>query len=377
MPRASGRESSEMRRDPGSAPDGASLKRLVSPTYLAHVVRYEAGLATSELRTRRRLTRILGGERPVVAGPWCSEIGFELLYWIPFLREVLARHGVDSERVIAVSRGGAGPWYREVAGGYVDLLDHFEERELKRWLTERVESSRTQKQTSVGAFERHFLDRAGAALGDDAVLLHPSTMYGLFMPFWAGRRSVDAVRDWTRFEPLSHAVTDGGALRSELPDEYVAVKAYFSKPFPDTGENRAFLRRLLDSLTESGDVVLLSSGADVDEHTEYQGADVRVHMIGDLMTPANNLAVQTQAIAGARALVATYGGFSYLGPLLGTPTLSFHSTDNFKPAHLEVMHWLLKSLRSREQAATFVHAHVRDFPLFALVGSRGAAWTRG
>jgi hypothetical protein len=366
-----------MRRDAGGAANGASLKRLLSPAYLAHVARYEAGLATSELRTKRRLGRIVEGERPILAGPWCSEIGFELLYWIPFLREVLARHGVDRERVVAVSRGGAGPWYRELAGGYVDLLDHFEEAELKRWLTERVESSRTQKQTSVGLFERQFLDRAGPALGADPVLLHPSSMYGLFMPFWVGRRSVQVVRDWTRFEPLADGATDAGDRRSELPDEYVAVKAYFSKPFPDTPENRAFLRRLLESLAEGGDVVLLSSGADVDEHTEYEGPGARVHTIGHLMTPADNLAVQTQAIAGARALVTTYGGFSYLGPLVGTPTLSFHSTDNFKPAHLEVMHWLLKSLRGRGHAATFVHAHVRDFPLFDLVASRGAAWSRG
>jgi hypothetical protein len=357
-----------------SSAAGGSLRRLLSPSYLAHVARYEVDLATTELRTRRRLARLAGSGRPILAGPWCSEIGFELLYWIPFLREVLARYGVPAERVVAVSRGGTGPWYGDLASRYVDLLEYFDQAELKRSLTERMESSRTQKQMSVGAFERDFLERARAALGEEPVLLHPSSMYGLFMPFWAGRRSVGVVRDWTRFEPLAGAE---GGRPLDLPAEYVAVKAYFSKPFPDTGENHAFLARVLESLAESGDVVLLSSGADVDEHTEYDGAGGRVHTIGHLMTPADNLAVQTQAIAGARALVTTYGGFSYLGPLVGTPTLSFHSTDNFKPAHLEVMHWLLKSLRGRGHAATFVHAHVRDFPLFDLVASRGAARTRG
>src|SRR5665648_81960 len=42
--------------------------------------------------------------RPIVVGPWLMEIGFELLYWIPYLRAQLARLGIPKERVIAVSR---------------------------------------------------------------------------------------------------------------------------------------------------------------------------------------------------------------------------------------------------------------------------------
>ena len=45
--------------------------------------------------------------RPVVVGPWLMEIGFELLYWIPYLRAQLRRLGIPKERVIAISRGGA------------------------------------------------------------------------------------------------------------------------------------------------------------------------------------------------------------------------------------------------------------------------------
>src|SRR5262249_57575403 len=50
-----------------------------------------------------------------------------------------------------------------------------------------------------------------------------------------------------------------------------------------------------------------------------------------------NLAVQTRIIAGARGLVATYGGFSYLGPLLGVPTLTFEEIEQTVPLHLEVI----------------------------------------
>ena len=66
------------------------------------------------------------GRHPIVAGPWLSEVGFEVLYWIPFLRWFEDRYRVDRERVIAVSRGGASSWYADVAGAYVDIFDHLD-----------------------------------------------------------------------------------------------------------------------------------------------------------------------------------------------------------------------------------------------------------
>ena len=153
----------------------------------------------------------------------------------------------------------------------------------------------------------------------------------------------------------------------------MAVKAYFTKPFPDTAANRAFLRELLSALTQQVNVVLLSSGVDIDEHTDYLEEEGSVQTIGDDMTPSDNLAVQTNAILRARALVTTYGGFSYLGPMLGTPTLSFHSTDNFKPTHLQVLQLMLRDLRRKGHPASFVHAHVDGFPMFDLISRAASA----
>ena len=292
-------------------------------------------------------------------------MGFELLYWIPFLRSVLEREGIPREQVTAVSRGGAAPWYGDLAGGSVELLDHFREDELKEWLTRRVESSRTQKQMTVGQFEREFERRARGALPDGAGLLHPSVMYDLFTPFWAGRRSVGLVGHWSRWGPLPPQ-----GRPAWLPGDYVAVKAYFTKPFPDTERNREFLRGLLTSLSGRTDVVLLKSGVDIDDHHDFLEAE-GVHTLADRMTPSNNLAVQTDVVAGARALITTYGGFSYLGPLLGTPTVSFHSNDNFKPTHLQVLELMRRQLRHRSEPASFVLAHVDDVPLFDVVAGTG------
>ena len=52
----------------------------------------------------------------IVAGPWLGEVGFELLYWVPFLRWFAERFHVAPERLLVVSRGGTASWYRPFAG---------------------------------------------------------------------------------------------------------------------------------------------------------------------------------------------------------------------------------------------------------------------
>jgi hypothetical protein len=106
---------------------------------------------------------------------------------------------------------------------------------------------------------------------------------------------------------------------------------------PASEENRAFFRSVVERLAERVDVVLLSTGLLVDDHEEWMHVHERVHPIEHLLRPQDNLAVQTRIIAGSRGLVATYGGFSYLGPFLGVPALTFYEVEQTVPVHLEVL----------------------------------------
>jgi ADP-heptose:LPS heptosyltransferase len=124
-------------------------------------------------------------------------------------------------------------------------------------------------------------------------------------------------------------------LRPPLPADYVAVRFYFSECFPATPENQQFARNVVASLAERTTVVVLNPGFAVDEHTDWTpDARGRVVSIGDGLTPERNLAVQSAAIAGARAFVGTYGGYSYLAPLYKVPAVAFYSRQSFKLHHL-------------------------------------------
>ncbi len=50
----------------------------------------------------RELDVILAGDGPVVVGPWLSELGFELLYWIPFVTAIRRRRDIDPKRLVVL-----------------------------------------------------------------------------------------------------------------------------------------------------------------------------------------------------------------------------------------------------------------------------------
>ena len=339
-------------------------KRLASPSAFAAAVRWERRMRVDPRLAELELRRALRTKRPLVIGPWLSEIGFEVLYWIPMLTRLWREHRVDPARVTVISRGGAAPWYADLAHGYVDVLEHFTPEEVATWQQTRHSEEGGQKHFGLTSFDDEVLRRAAPQLPADYQLVHPSAMYRRFLPFWASRRGWWSVHHGVQYRPLPKPAP--AAL--DLPPEYVAVKAYFSDCFPDTAENRAFLTGALERLAARHPVVMLSTGLRLDDHAEA-APDERVLSIAGAMTPTNNLTVQTSVIAGARALVCTYGGFAYLGPLLGVPTFSFFSDANFNPTHLEAA-----QRAGRKLGRTLVPFSVAD--LDALVGAPAAAGER-
>jgi hypothetical protein len=157
-------------------------------------------------------------------------------------------------------------------------------------------------------------------------------MYRTFAPYWSDEAGYARIDQFTRYRRLEPPLAD---RPDGLPHDYVAVRFYFSSSFPATPENQAFARTAIASLAERTTVVLLNPGFRVDDHDDLPtSAAGRVVTIADRMTPARNLAVQSAVIAGARAFVGTYGGYSYLAPLYGVPAVAFYSKRTFKPHHL-------------------------------------------
>jgi len=297
-----------------------------------------SNLSARTLRDLLRSTR--KRETPIIAGPWVGEVGFEVLYWMPLLRWIAEREPWIKERLVVLSRGGSGHWYRGLSSRYVDIFDYLEPGEL--WETRQrnaplARSGRPKdKQFEMAAWERDLVDRVRQHLGFDEVdVLHPSVMF-LALRHLQREEAIPRVRamsSYPRLEP-----PELGPLAGLLPDDFVAAKFYFSAAFPETEANRAFIGSLLRTLTQTTRVVLLNTGMLFDDHWDFEAAvSERLLRVDHLMTPTNNLHLQTIAISRARSFVGTYGGLSYLPPFLGVPSLSFYSRpDQFAQHHLDL-----------------------------------------
>jgi len=278
----------------------------------------------------QRALAVVHGDGDVLVGPWTGEVGFELMYWIPFLTW-LVEQGLSRERMVVVSRGGAGLWYRHLTSRYVDILDLVTPDEFR----ERTAGKKKQYD-SRREIDKELLKKTRDRLGiDEGLVLHPAAMFRLFVGLWRGRATIDLVESFSRFQPLTRPAS--AESPAGLPRDYVVAKFYFSKAFPETAENKAFISEMLQKVSRQTPVALLSTSVRLDEHSDYQSrSSSGVFVVDAHATPQKNLERQTALIAGSRGLIGTYGGFSYLAPFYGVPSLSFFSRRGFEAHHLDL-----------------------------------------
>jgi glycosyltransferase involved in cell wall biosynthesis len=311
------------------------VRNRVIPSLLKHELD-QIPAAPSAEALKRELQRLQKTDAPILIGPWVGEVGYELLYWIPFLNWALKTYGLDRRRLIAVSRGGARPWYRHLTDEYVDVFELFSLDEYRQANEERWDIAGHQKQYRIERMDRDIAQRACNVLGlQHAELLHPSFMYQLLRFYWFEKAGVRLLTQHTEHRPLA-PVPRSTAL-SHLPNDYIAARFYFRPSFPDTPENRRFASDVIRSISRDMPVVLLNTGLTVDDHEDLDVSGMGVYHVDHLMTLERNLELQTEVISRARGFVGTYGGLAYLAPLYGVPSISFYSTDSeLVPAHLDI-----------------------------------------
>jgi hypothetical protein len=331
------------------------------------------GLLMEQLRDDVRLVASASG--PIFVGPFTGEVGFELLYWLPLVRWAVREYPELERRLVIISRGGVEQWWRSFLDvEYIDILSLYEPAEY-------VARKGGDKQRGLKDFDDDVLQRARERLGvESAGLLHP----GLLFAFYYNTRKLvhsDAFANHVKprtggadglaalYDPIPRP-EPSPAVAALLPDEYLAVRFYFRDSFPETPENLRFASAMIDRLSRTHPVVLLNNGIKLDEHSDVgHAANGRVVTLDHLMRPDNNLQLQTEVIARSRAFIGTYGGLSYLAPLLGVPAVGFSSSHiGFAACHL----LLAQRLFSAPTFGPLATLHPDDLPAIVLLAPTAA-----
>lgn len=291
------------------------------------------------LATRLYLRRLALSKRPILLGPWRSEVGFEALYWLPFLRWAAVHFHIDPARFISVTRGGANILYGCPG---VDLFSLRSVEEVRQENLYDWQGTKLQKQTQVTAWDREVLAsaaRKALGRGESYDVLHPAWMYWALEPFWNESRGLPYLSSMTDYTPISkipHAAID-------LPAKYVAMKWYSRATLNGQDPKvRDAIAQVTAIVAAQTPVVLLGGTADVDDHADLPIEHPNVRRL-PAVAPEHNLAQQMQVLAKATAFVGTYGGVAQLALRLGVPSCSlYREFGGTAHAHLALSSWLSK-----------------------------------
>lgn len=264
------------------------------------------------------------GSAPILAGPWTSELGFESLYWLPFLDQVRHTLKIAPERLIPISRGGAAEWYGVPTG-----IELYAMRSLQQCrIAARMEQQRTglQKQYHVTDFDRQVIrDTAESLKLRRYQVLHPSWMYHLLTPFWEARTGLTWAQQHLRFRVLPPPPLPDGL---QLPEKFACVRFYARSTWPPSPETAVFAKGVIAQLSQQVPVILLNPGVHADEHVDFTPEPMppNVFKLTDLckVTPDRDLAIQAAVLARSVGFVGTYGGVANLALRFGRPVFSFY-----------------------------------------------------
>lgn len=236
-------------------------------------------------------------------GPWRGEVGYELLYWIPWItkRVWLCSHPV------VISRGGVGAWYQHLPVEYHNL-DTIPAGPIKQ-LSEMCDPP------LVAPFTNS---------------IHPSEMFKQMKAI----RLSKSVEVGAAFDLLDYRVFTPIEKPIGLPERYIATRIYQSDMMSKASFERcqAYIDRLAQ---EYGLPVVDLQGPQMDDHRPYPvNADMTVSYGDDVL---NNLGVQTRVFAHADAVVATYGGMSYLPTFYRVPVYALYDGPVKRPANVTLI----------------------------------------
>ncbi len=282
----------------------------------------------------KELARVAGSGDPIVVGPWVTEPGIELMFWIPFLRWFIERFAVDPQRVVAISRGGVRGWYAGVAGGYADAFDLVPVEEL-RGLS--PEWNKKERPVEIHEWDRDLFERIKEQCGwSRAQWIHPALLFNFTRVIYnAGPEGDRLLLGMTRHclldMPPPEEILEG------LPREFVAIRFYTQArkgALWDEPRVAHAVREFIRLLSERIPVVNLDPGIRFKDHSISQwdfahDAGDRIWSLKGRTDIRRNLGVQSWLIARSKGFAGTLGGLSCIASVTGVPALTFTALDRY------------------------------------------------
>ena len=272
----------------------------------------------------------------VIFGPWLGEVGPELQYWIPFIRQ-LKKDFFRHKKTVVISRGAVQSWYGDFADNYLELFNHLTLEQYRELREKVVKTTGLEKQLYESSAEKQIIKSICLKKEfPDAYIIYPSMMWQVVWPWSEGKISLENLVSQLTFEKIKPDVNIGRFVDElGLPEKFAVMKFYASSLFPKNKANSLFIRNLLAKLVKRSAVVVLNNKS-VDNHPVFDiSAGKRITILERNFPVESNLGIQTEIIRRSSCFYGTNGGFNVIPALVGRPAVAFFSTplSKFMPAY--------------------------------------------
>lgn len=310
------------------------------------------------------LERLKRSDAPILVGPWRGEVGFEVLYWIPFIDQIAHMTGIPRERFVPISRGGASAWYGTPTG--LELYAFRSPQQVRVANREQVAETGLFKQETVSPFDRGIIyDAADQLKVSKYHVLHPAWMYLRLAEYWTMHKGLSWLNPQLRYTQIQTPAVNPSV---NLPKDFVAVRFYSRATMPGRHKQvMGFLKGCIDTIQQDHEVVILDSDLSLDDHMDmtHELTGPRVHHLSEYgpLHVETNLATMSAILGRARGFVGTYGGFAQLALRCGVPSVSFYAEwEKTSIAHALLAH----TLSVRSGVPSYV-LRIGDLPMLTAV----------
>lgn len=291
------------------------------------------------------LSDLNADRNPIMLGPWRSELGFESMYWLPFLSFLASKVKDFDKRASIITRGGLAPLYQKVAHQGYDLyaLRSVDDVRRENLFDQKVrQKGKTIKQIEPTEWDEKVTEDAAEAMSVGSVYhtVHPAWMYWALAPYWEEKAGLEYLASMTDYALIPKV----SLPNVPLPKSYVAVKCYGRATFPyPHPEVAGWVQKTVAMIAQQAPVVLLNSGSGYDDHIDIPISGKNIISLPSDVPPEENLLMQTAVLSHATAFVGTYGGVSQLALRLGVPSCSvWWEWGGTAHGHLSLSSWLSK-----------------------------------
>lgn len=239
----------------------------------------------------------------VIFGPYLGEVGFEVLYWAPFVNYMKR---LITKKVIVISRGGILDLYDlDDDDLYIDFFTKYSPNDLVNLQNERIKVCGNQKQNFFSDSEKMVLDSFFQPL-NDFYLIHPGVMFKLFSIYYLRTLKISRILPYLKYKKFN----------KKQKSSAIAIKVYKHNDL-NSDNDLITLTSILGGLSKKKfEIISLESSHTYDEHQDLKFTFNLSKPLNDTK-PQDNLAAQVTILLKTKILICANGGIAYLGIMCG------------------------------------------------------------